>query len=196
MRCKPGFAVFMLVLLCTAYGPAFGQERLSGTPACALLDNTRAPQFITYETRVDSNVRLRLRNNTTCPIVVETDDHHPIELKRLPTGAVRIEAVTDSRDGIRLPLHYLVQKTRGREGLRPAYGWGDSVFVYEVSAGQSIMFDVPAGHFKRKTDIAVPFCYVWEGRHSIAIGPGGVAHRVYFLFADLPLSTQSSQLPY
>jgi hypothetical protein len=118
-------------------------------------------------------------------IVVETDDHHPIQLTRLQGGGGRIEAVTDSRDGMRLPVHYLVQNRRRREGLRPAYGWGDSVFVYEILPGQSIVFDVPADHFKRKRDIAVPFGYLWEGRNSIAIGAGGVAHRVYFLFADL-----------
>lgn len=186
MISKTALALFSLALLFTTNDSKLGQDHWSGKPGCALLDKTHAPQYITYETKVDSNVRLRFRNNTTCTIVVETDDHYPTQLKRLPTGGVRIEAVTDSRDGLRLPLHYLVQNRRRREALRRAYGWGDSVFVYEIQPGQSILFDVPVRHFKRKVDIAVPFNYVWEGRNAVAIGPGGVAHHVYFLFGDLP----------
>jgi hypothetical protein len=182
---KTAFAVCLLTLLFSISRTNLGQDRSSGKPGCALLDNTRRPQFITYETRVDSNLRLRLRNNTTCVIVVETDDHYPIQLTRLQGGGGRIEAVTDSRDGIRLPLHYLIQNRKRREALRPAYGWGDSVFTYEILSGQSILFDVPAVHFRRKSDIAVPFAYLWEGRNAITIGPGAVAHRVYFLFEDL-----------
>ena len=184
---KITFTLFFVTLLFMINRPNMGQDSSSSSKSgCALLDNTRRPQFITYETRVDSNVRLRFRNNTTCAIVVETDDHYPTELKRLPTGGVRIEHITDSRDGVRLPLHYLSQNRSRREALRRAYGWGDSVFTYEILSGQSILFDVPAVHFRRKSDIAVPFAYLWEGRNAITIGPGAVAHRVYFLFEDLP----------
>jgi hypothetical protein len=78
----------------------------------------------------------------------------------------------------------LVQSKPQRE-LTRAYGWGDSVFVYEIPASQSITFSVPLKHFKRRYNIAVPFGYSWEGNNSIGTGIGGVVHLVYFLSDDL-----------
>lgn len=152
---------------------------------CTVIDKSHRPQFILYEGKSESEIRLRLRNNSSCAIVVETDDTYPTQLRKLPNGGVTIESVFDSRDGQRLKLHYLIQNRRQGEAPKPAYGWGDSVFTYEIPAGQSIVFDVPASHFKRRFDIAVPFSYSWEGDNSIGMGVGGVVHRVYFLFEDL-----------
>jgi hypothetical protein len=53
-------------------------------------------------------------------------------------------------------------------------------FTYEVLAGQSVVVNVPATHFKRRFDIAVSFTYSWEGSTSIGMGVGGVVHRVYY----------------
>ena len=117
---------------------------------------------------------------------METDDTYPTQLNKRPKGGVTIESVLDSRDGQRLRLHYLIQNRRRAEGPKPAYGWGDSVFTYEIPAGQSIVFDVSANHFRQRFDIAVPFVYSWEGSNAIGMGAGGVVHRVYFLFEDLP----------
>jgi len=186
MLVKIGFVLLVFALSFLAAGPTFGQNRSSNKEGCAVLDSTRAPQFITFESKLESNVRLRLRNNTSCTIIVETDDHYPTQLKRLPMGGIRIEAVLESRDGLRLPLHYLIDNRRRGEATRRAYGWGDSVFVYRILPGQSVVFDVPAIHFKRHADIAVPFGYTWEGDNSIGTGVGGVVHSVYFLFENLP----------
>jgi hypothetical protein len=131
-----------------------------------------------YEDRFESEIRLRLSNNSSCAILVETDDIYPTEIKKAPTGGVRIESILVSKDGLRLQLHYLVQK-KAQADLRPAYGWGDSVFVYEIPAGQSITFSVPSSHFKRRYNIVVPFGYSWENSKSIASGVGSVAHHVY-----------------
>jgi hypothetical protein len=150
-----------------------------------LIDGSRPPQFIEFEAQSDSEIKLRLRNNTNCAIVVETDDNYPTELKKLPQGGVRIESVLEPRDGVKLRLHYLVHNRRNGN-LKRGYGWGDSVFIYEIPAGQSIIFHVPERHFRRRLDIAVPFGYSWEGKNSIGIGVGGVVHRAYFLFDDLP----------
>lgn len=176
-------AVFSLLFVFVGWSLA--QERSSNRVGCSLLDATRPAQFIVYEDTSESEVRLRLRNNSSCAILVETDDTYPTEIKKSPTGGVRIESILVSKDGLRLKLHYLVQK-KPQADLRPAYGWGDSVFVYEIPAGQSITFAVPSSHFKRRYNIAVPFGYSWEGKNSVAMGIGGVAHRVYFLFQDLP----------
>ena len=151
---------------------------------CAVIDGNRPPQFIVYEGKSSSGINLRLRNNSSCAIVVETDDNYPSRIKRLPGGGATIESVLEPQDGQKLLLHYLIQKPGS--DARQAYGWGDSVFTYEIPGGQSIIFEVPTSHFKQRSHIAVPFGYLWEGDNSIAIGIGGVAHRVYFLFEDLP----------
>jgi hypothetical protein len=162
------------------------QDRPPNMDGCTVIDKARKPQFIEYEGKSELRIRLHLRNNTSCAIVVETDDTYPTELKKLPKGGVTIQAVVGSRDGPRLRLHYLIQNRRRGDSPKPAYGWGDSIFTYEIPAGQSIVFDVLASHFKRRFDIAVPFGYSWEGDTVIGMGLGGVVHRVYFLFEDLP----------
>jgi hypothetical protein len=185
MLVKRAFVFLVFALSLTEAQPNFGQNG-SSKAGCDVLDRTRAPQLITFESKLESNVRLRLRNNTSCAIVVETDDQYPTQLKRLPSGGVRIEAVLEPREGLRLLLHYLIDARRRGEAPRPAYGWGDSVFVYEIPPGQSVIFDVPATHFKRRSNIAVPFGYAWEDKNSIGTNVGGVVHSVYFLFEDLP----------
>ena len=178
--------VAAFTLFFTFAGVNVSQDRVSSTPGCALLDATHPPYFVTYEGKSESEIHLRLRNNTTCAIVVETDDRYPTQLKKLPNGGGKIEAVLGSQDGLKLPLHYLLQR-RGQGGsVEPAYGWGDSVFTYEIPAGQSITFNVPAARLKRRSYIAVPFRYPWEGDQTIATGVGGVVHRVYFLVEQLP----------
>lgn len=166
----------------------FAQHDSANQIGCTLIDRNRPAQFISYVdiSESASDVRLRLRNNTSCTIIVQTDDVYPTRLNRLPNNGVGIEQVTTSQDGVRLPLHYLIQDTHRQRAPKPAYGWGDSVFTYEVLAGQSVIFTVPLIHFRRRFDIAVPFNYSWEGNTSIAMGVGGVTHRVYFLAGDLP----------
>jgi hypothetical protein len=174
-----------LVLILALATVSLAQGASSTKDGCSVLDATRSAQFIVYEGKSESDIHLRLRNNSSCAIVVETDDRYPTEIKKLPQGGGRIESVLESRDGIRLPLHYLIQNKPQSDWTR-AYGWGDSVFAYEIPAGQSITFAVPASLFKRRYNIAVPFGYAWEGKNSIAIGIGSVVHQVQFLFEDLP----------
>ena len=73
-----------------------------------------------------------------------------------------------------------------RSDWKRAYGWGDSVFVYKIPAGQSVTFVVPAKYFKQRYNLAVSFEYSWESKKSVATGEGGVVHQVQFLFEDLP----------
>lgn len=186
MLFKGSMALIILVQLSNIVGAKLLQGRSPNSDGCRLIDAMRPTQSIVYEGKSETKIRLRLRNNSSCAIMVETDDHFPTQLKKLPQGGATIEHVLDPRDGLRLPLHYLIQNRRRGEALKRAYGWGDSVFTYEIPAGQSIVFDVPATHFKRGSDIAVPFAYSWEGSRSIASGVGGVNHQVYFLVDDLP----------
>ncbi|MFN2598235.1 MAG: hypothetical protein ABR563_13730 [Pyrinomonadaceae bacterium] len=161
---------------------------------CSLIEKDHPEQFITFEyfSKSASTVEFRLRNNTTCAIVVETDDHTPAKITRLSTGGVKVERVTDSQDGALLALHYQVQNRRRWRAPEDGYGWGDSVYTYEIRAGESAVFHVPLRHFKKQLDLTVPFNYAWEGDKSIGMGVGGVAHRVYLLFEDLPEEVRGS----
>lgn len=175
-------------MLLSASASIVAQERSLNQAGCALIDKSRPAQFISHEgtSGSASEVTLRLHNNTSCSIVVETDDRNPTRLSKLRDGTVRMETLTSSRDGIRLPLHYLVQDRQRWRAPEPAYGWGDSVFTYELLAGESVVFTVPLVHFRKRLDVAVPFNYAWEGDRAIGMGVGGVVHRVYFLVDDMP----------
>src|SRR6266536_4651610 len=176
--------VGVLLAVSTDY---FAQDRSANKSGCALVDKNHPAQFISYEGKAESSeIKLRLRNNTDCAIIVETDDTSRTQIKRLSNGAVRVEGASGSEDGATLRLHYLIQDRQRQKAPAPAYGWGDSVFSYQILAGQSVIFTVPASHFKQGLDIAVPFNYSWEGDSSIGMGAGGVVHRVYFLFDDIP----------
>ena len=164
------------------------QERSTKQTGCALIDSTRPSQFVSYDATSESktHITLRLHNNTSCSIVVETDDTAPTRFIRFPNGAAKFETVTGSQDGVRLRLHYLIQDSRNRREPETAYGWGDSVYHYQIMGGHSATFSAPFVHFRKRLDIAVPFRYAWEGEGTIGRDPGGVIHRVYFLFEDLP----------
>lgn len=187
---KPTKAILIAVvlnMLLSASSNIVAQERSVNQAGCALIDKSRSAQFISYEGSSEtSEVMLRLHNNTSCSIIVETDDKSPTRLSKLPNGGVRAETVTSSQDGVRLPLHYLVQDRQRWRAPEPAYGWGDSVFTYELLPGQSAVFTVPINHFRKRLDVAVPFNYAWEENRAIGMAAGGVVHRVYFLVEDVP----------
>jgi hypothetical protein len=156
-----------LILAVLVVSPA---RRSSGAQsACSRLDQSHPAQFISYESVSDSDVHLRLHNNASCPIIVETDDHAPLH-----SGAGRLVA-----------LHYLLHERRKKTTVA-AYGWGDSVFTVEIGPNDSVTFMVPLARLKNRLDVAVPFVYVWEGDHVGAGLVGGVNHLVYFLSDDFP----------
>jgi len=163
-------AMLLVVLPSAVLGGASVNRDSAG---CARMDPSRAAQFISYEGVSEgtsySDVRLRLHNNSDCPIIIETDDHEPLVLRGEKNVA----------------LHYLFHDRR-RETLKPAYGWGDSVFNVEIRGGDSVWFRVPVAHFNRRLDVAVPFKFAWDGNHVGAGAVGGVKHYVYFLVDDIP----------
>lgn len=177
-----------LSVLLSASSNIDAQERPANQVGCALIDRSRPAQFISHEeaSKTTMGVTLRLHNNTSCSIIVETDDRSPTRLSKLPNGGVSVETIVSSQDGVRLPLHYLLQDRRRWRAPEPAYGWGDSVFTYELLAGQSAVFTVPLTHFRKRLDVVVPFNYAWEENRAIGMGVGGVVHRVYFLVDDIP----------
>ena len=149
----------------------------AGSEGCSRLDSARAAQFISFadvdEGKSYADVRLRLHNNSNCPITIETDSKEPFVL-RGKTNVV---------------LHYLLHDRR-RQTLKPAYGWGDSVSTVEIRGGDSVWFRVPLTNFTRHFDVAVPFKFGWEGNHVGAGFVGGIKHYVYFIFDDVPLKNR------
>jgi hypothetical protein len=167
-------------------GSVVAQDRAANKAGCALIKKDCRAQFISYEGTSKSGVRLRIHNNTNCTIVVETDDAFPTQVVRLPNGEIRLETVTVPTDGVRLSLHYLVQNRARQEVPKPAYGWGDSVYHYEIKTGASAIFSIPVALFQKQLDVVVPFNYSWEAQTFVGRGAGGVTHVVYFLFDDAP----------
>lgn len=164
----------------------FAQQQQVSRADCRLINKSRPSQFISYEgvTQGTSEVKLRLLNNTSCSIVVETDDRDPVRLLR--KNGLGEDSTRDLQENVWLPLHYLVQNTRRWKAPERGYGWGDSVFTYELAAGHSVLFNVQLIHFNKRLDVVVPFNYSWEADTTIGMGVGGVVHRVYFLADDLP----------
>jgi hypothetical protein len=160
------------------------QEQSANGPGCKLLDKTLPSQFVSYESN-SLQLTLRLHNNTSCSVVVETDDKVPTRLVQLPNGGRRFEAVSGSEDGVRLSLHYMIQDRQRRREPQPAYGWGDSVHHYEILAGRSVIFSVPIMLVRRRLDVVIPFNYSWENESAVR-RTDGVVHRVYFLTQDAP----------
>ena len=179
--------VFLAMVAATA-----AQGLSANESGCALIDKKYPAQFVTYDgnSASSSDVKLRVRNNTNCAITVVTDDVLPTQIVRLENGGLKIESVKSPQDGVRLRLHYLVHDAQHQAAPKAACGWGDSVFTYEIPAGQSVVFSVPQSYFERGFDIAVPFNYSWENSRSIGMGVGGVVHRIYFLAQELPKETR------
>ena len=173
MKIKNLYQLFFLISIFVAAPYLSDSDSGKAKAACSLLDSSRAPVFISYEGVAEgqsySDVRLRLHNNSDCPILVETDDHDPFVFR----GKKNVS------------LHYLLYDGP-RQTLKPAYGWGDSVFRIEIPGGESVWFLVAWSYFKKQLHVAVPFSFTWEGKNDVvAGGVGGVGHYVFFLVDDI-----------
>ena len=159
---------FVIVAIITASAMSGSVSDSRAQNACAVLDKARPALFITYEKRLGSDVWLRLHNNSTCAIIVETSDDAPRR----------------AGEGKPIAVHYLVHEVR--KPARPAYGWGDSVGQAALEGNDALVFIVPLTHLKKDFGVAVPFVYAWETDHVGAGFVGGLQHVVYYLSGDLP----------
>jgi hypothetical protein len=182
-------AFFLCSLAILSNADTAGQTQASKN-MCSLLSGSGEAQNISFEKVSGTDVILRLRNNSTCEITLQTDPGPLTWVIFGPKGA-KIEVVTEPVDGLWVPVHYYF--ARANKGVEFGPGWGDSVSVYNVPAGQSLLFSVPLKYFKKHLDIAVPFNYVWE-RTGPNIWRSGVSHRVYFLNEDLPSGVSKRQM--
>jgi hypothetical protein len=149
-----------------------GASTVRDSARCTRIDQNRTAQFISYEGISEgtsySDVRLKLHNNSSCPITIETDDHDPFML----------------RGEKHVALHYLLYDRR-HAALKPGYGWGDSVFTVTIGGGDSVNFTVPLARLRKGFNVAVPFNFEWDGNDVDAGAIGGVKHHVFFLVDDV-----------
>lgn len=153
-----------------------------GQSGCAAIEQGKRQQYIVYDgvAGTKAKVRLRLRNNSSCAILIIVAEN-PRRLIKSPT--IRFEEITGGVDGVQVDPYYLVH-SRYKETLK-ARGWGDYIVTHEILSGQSVVFGVPVSIFRKRLDVAVPFNYRWES-DLVTTGTGGVMHQVYFLFDDVP----------
>jgi hypothetical protein len=182
-------ALMLIVMLLSLNATLVGEQKPAKPPGCGLIDKKYLPLSISYDrVGTSSTVELRLLNNTDCTILVQTDDESP-RRPYLVDGRIRIETTTESEDGLKVPLHYLLKSQNPRLAPSQGYGWGDSVFTYRVLGGQSIIFSVPIVKIRKGFDVLVPFNYEWE---NVPFVPGGpVSHTVQFSASNLPRSVFS-----
>lgn len=160
------FAVIVFIAVMAANGAVL-EARAQTT--CAVVDKSRAALFITFDKSSGSDAWLRLHNNSTCAITVETSNDAP---RRAGAGKP-------------IAVHYLIHERR-KSTTRPASDWGDTVGTAELEGNDSFTFIVPLSQLRKDSGVAVPFVYAWETDYVGAGFVGGLQHLVFFLSADLP----------
>ena len=133
---------------------------------CSRLDPSQPLHYLTYEGASFGDIRLRLRNNSSCPITLQTDLHEPFNLR----GETWIA-----------PRYFLHRKG---QTLREVHeGWGHVVSTTQIKGGDSVLFRIPIIQLKKGWGIAVPFSYGWEN-HVITTDAN--QHLVFFSSDEVP----------
>jgi predicted NAD-dependent protein-ADP-ribosyltransferase YbiA (DUF1768 family) len=149
---------------------------------CAYLKRDRPSIYISFDRQImvkekGSDVRetfLRLHNNSTCSISVETyPDETPNEKKvsRRPNG----DTVTTST-----PIFYDFKESKGEEWKPANYRADRAVFnPYRIPAGHSAAFEVADEAFRKELPISVPFEFSWEDNVDLGLWKT-ISHRVSY----------------
>lgn len=176
------------------------QEIPKDQNGCAYLEKEKPAIFISYEREAigqkakGQNIRqvlLRLHNNSSCVIVIETDDImgnetlFKKEVSQLPNGNVLTKYIPNPPEGALLPIFYDVQEARDK-AWRPANYWEgrDLVFTYTIPSGRSVIFPVEEKYFRRRFLISLLFSYAWEDNQQLRT-LGTITHRVSYVY-ELP----------
>jgi hypothetical protein len=172
--------VFLLALPLTALAQSAPQ------PGCGLLDAQRDSLFLTYDRsgtdgRGPSALILRLKNNSTCPVLLKMQEPKKFLISEaVPFADSKFRS--DAEDGEFIPeLVFLTQDERHTRGASSRAG--DFSFVFRLIGGRSITFAVPEDDFRKCNDIIVLFNFEWERNRS---GSPSLLHQVSFPTAALP----------
>ena len=179
------------------------------TPAqCKLVDVGRDSVFITFERtaavktesmeQLQDGVLLRLHNNSSCAIQIETAGGN-IETYSIARGRkiTAPELVKGTYDDDLLPDGALVRELQYRFNARGETSrsvGGDYFSSVLLPGSQTLLFEVPYGHldFSYITKIEVSFGYVWETEHPGKVRYGSVDHIVNFYDAEIPKLVQQN----
>ncbi|MFL6230781.1 MAG: hypothetical protein ACJ741_18560 [Pyrinomonadaceae bacterium] len=168
--------------------------QIEKSPGCSIVRAGKPALFISYDSAGDDQryVRLRINNNSTCVMVIETIDINPeaeaykSSFKRQVTnvrGNLVVKYVFDPpREGVLIPVVYDHQDVANGKALEPGMSiLGDIKFTLNIPADRSVIFQVRAEYLRKDFRIAVPFNYEWER------GTGNeAAHHLYYYAQDLP----------
>jgi hypothetical protein len=167
------------------------------TSQCKVLDIDKPALYISYHgPRVikDNDGKtapvtvLRLHNNSSCSIKVETTDTSGNEiLNRKQTTQVANGSITryipNPPKDFGLEIFYDVKESDGKS-WKPGNYWKDRdiSFSYPIPPGYSAAFPVQEEFYRKKQFISVPFNYTWEtGSNNLYT----VSHRVLY-FHEFP----------
>lgn len=182
---------YLLSLLLIVFSPdAFAR--------CSLINNSRDALFITYErsalvrvkgeNKPQDGVILRLRNNSTCAVIITTAsaDKFYKPLPANPTALQRVEReIDDLPDGALVPdVQYRYQTSR-ETGM--TFG-GDSFFGLKLLGSRSILFEVPLKHFDITFagKIVLEFDYAREQENRAKVNYPNVETFVNYWAGELP----------
>jgi hypothetical protein len=190
-----------ILLILGFYQTAFAQNA-----GCSLIDKSRDLLFITYERMDDPDLKrqgidrdrilVRLHNNSTCPIVIQTTDAEKFFIPKPPNLSVieKIKRPTEIRwdlsEGEIVPaVTFYIQDERRSKVPKATWG-GDVFYGFHVLGGRTILFPIPLAYLRKGNDIIVPFNFAWEDERGKPapkmIFSGDVKHLVYFYKSHVP----------
>jgi hypothetical protein len=131
-------------------------------------EGTRVPK---NEESRDEVVHFRIRNNTTCEVLLISPDSCLRRVNGVWTSAVE--------DGEEVNVLYEIETKKGRfQHYR-----NDQLFVVHLLPGRSCIFPVRSGYLKKASIICVAYRYAWE---DSAVGGSSPRCEARFYANDLP----------
>lgn len=161
---------------------------------CSYLDKVKPAVFLSLvkQEQDTGQIFLRLTNNSTCALQVETNDYTVTSeyqkyskekaRKRQPDGTTIVSYTFDPPNGTRIPVFYDVRLGKDSADT-PANYWNgrDLIFFHTLAPGRTIIFPIKGDHFRNRYDISVLFHYEWENNKELST-LGTITHRVRYIY--------------
>jgi hypothetical protein len=165
---------------------------------CSLTDNSRDAVFITFERtaevkldgreKLQPGVVLRLHNNSSCAVLIETGSaqkfYKPLPPDPTPLQRLRREVDHELPNGVLVPDVQYRYRTRNSSGMSVG---GDMFFWFELVGGRSVLFEVPLSHLDvQAAGIELRFRYAWEHSNRARTNHASTENIVRFGSSGLP----------
>lgn len=157
----------------------FSLQDQTATFGCKKLDKTYDSLYILFErtgisTEEGSKERyiwLRLRNNTSCTVLLDIIGSY----YRLVDG----KATNQVLDGEEIRINYNLETESGRKNHYKTHNFG----VVWLLPGRSVVFDLPSKYLEKGYRVVVPFGFDWDGSWGLSRNP---RFEVLFNTSELP----------